>query len=271
MEGDIVLNVVEHRADGLGSAQRAYELIRSAIIEGRYRAGQRLIEQRIGEEFQLSRTPVREALRLLEAEGLVLSERNRGAVVRPITAKEVVDLYELRARLESMAAERAATRATEDDIAELDQAIAQFQDALPSGTAADLEEIRILNEANSVFHGALIQIADHARLAHLMARTVDVPLVFQAFRVFNHGERERSNLFHRLIREAVAGGEVQRAGHLMSEHILMGRDSLLAHLEEAPLADALFVGTAGNGTGKNGTAGNGAGRTSAAGSGTTGR
>ena len=69
--------------DGLGEpVPDAYELIRTAIVENRYEPGQRLVEQRIAEEFGLSRTPVREALRRLEAEGLVVAERNRGARVR---------------------------------------------------------------------------------------------------------------------------------------------------------------------------------------------
>lgn len=222
--------------DDLGGAQRAYELLRTAIIEGRYRPGQRLVEQRIGEELALSRTPVREALRRLEAEGLVLSRRNRGAVVRPVDAKEVVDLYELRARLESLAAERAAERVTPADVAELDAAIAEFDDALagsgsaPRPAASDLEAVRALNRANARFHDAVLRAADHVRLANLLARTVDIPLVFQAFRVFTPGERARSNLFHRLVRDAVAAAEPARAGRLMTEHVLLGRDSLLSRM-----------------------------------------
>ncbi len=99
-------------ADTVG-AELAYEQVRAAIVENRYPPGQRLVEQRIAEELGLSRTPVREALRMLEAEGLVVSERNRGAMVRPLSATEVVDLYGLRIRLESYAVEVATERATE--------------------------------------------------------------------------------------------------------------------------------------------------------------
>ena len=87
---------------------RAYEQIRQAIVEGRYRAGQRLVEKNLGEEFQVSRTPVREALRALESEGLVVSLPNKGAVVRSLSAQDVYDIYDLRVRLELLAAERAA-------------------------------------------------------------------------------------------------------------------------------------------------------------------
>ncbi|MGH9092177.1 MAG: GntR family transcriptional regulator [Acidimicrobiales bacterium] len=231
---------------GMGSAERAYELIRAAVIEGRYRSGQRLVEQRIGEEFALSRTPVREALRMLEAEGLVVSRRNRGAVVRPVTARDVTDLYELRARLEALAAERSAARATGEDLAAMDLAVEEFDAAaLPGdGTLAGddgLDGVRALHRANARFHDAVLRSADHPRLSQLMARTVDIPLVFRAFQVFTPAERERSNLFHRLIRTAIAAGEADRAGRLMAEHVLQGRDSLLDRIAAAPLARSIVA------------------------------
>jgi len=217
----------------LGSGERAYELIRNAIIEGRYRSGQRLVEQRIGEEFNLSRTPVRESLRSLEAEGLVIRERNRGAIVRPVSSKDISDLYELRARLESLVAERAAVRASDDDIAELDLAIEEFDRAIPVTISHDLDEVRAVDQANEHFHGTLLRIADSARLSQLLGRTVDIPLVFQAFRSYDRDTRLRSNLFHRLIRNTVAAKEPERAGWLMSEHVFLSRDVLLSRLESA--------------------------------------
>src|SRR5689334_24083599 len=93
-------------ADSVGAAH-AYAKVRQAIVENRYPPGHRLVEQRIAEELGLSRTPVREALRMLQAEGLVVSERNRGSMVRPLSETEIVDLYGLRIRLESYAVEMA--------------------------------------------------------------------------------------------------------------------------------------------------------------------
>ena len=226
----------------MGSSELAYRKIRRAIVEGRYQPGQRLIEQRISEEFDLSRTPVRESLRRLDAEGLVTIERNRGAVVRPVARAEVLDLYELRSRLEALAAERAASRATAADLAELDEAIAEFDAGLAAKGVSDLEIVRRVDAANYKFHNGLLRMAANPRLAHLLAKAVDMPLVFQAMRVFTPEMRKRSNLFHRLIRDAVAAGEADRAGRLMTEHILMGRDTLVLHLNEAPdpLETALF-------------------------------
>jgi DNA-binding GntR family transcriptional regulator len=236
------------RATNQANGDLAYEQIRQAIVEGRYRPGQRLVEQRIGEEFSLSRTPVREALRRLEAEGLLTSERNRGARVRMVTPDDIVDLYELRARLESLAAELAAERADEDETARLSDAVAAFEASIPHGRLHEVDAIRALSQANQEFHAVVKSAAHHDRLEQMLARTVDIPLVFEAFRQFEAGEFERSAVFHGLIRDAIAAREPQRAGRLMTEHILQGRDTLLSKLRQHGTFDVLFdIGRASDG------------------------
>jgi DNA-binding GntR family transcriptional regulator len=218
-------------AGSSGNADLAYREIRRAILEGRYRAGQRLIERQISEELHLSRTPVRESIRRLEAEGLVLTERNRGAIVRTVTEVDIVDVYELRAPLEALAARRAAARATVDDLGELDRVIAMFDRAIQMSDPVQADAIPEVDEANGEFHRCVLRIAAHSRLTHLLAGAVDLPSVVPA-RTFSTAERVRSNLFHRLIRDAVAAHEPDRAARLMSEHIFMARDTVLAHLRE---------------------------------------
>ncbi|WP_167759432.1 GntR family transcriptional regulator [Mycobacterium sp. PS03-16] len=219
-----------------GRSERAYRLIRRAIVEGQFEPGSRLVEQRIGEMFDLSRTPVREALRALAADGLVTIERNRGAVVATMSETDIRDLYELRARLESLAAERAAMRMTADGIAELDHAIAEFDAGIEAVADPDVAPeigLRQITAANNAFHQAIVDGAQHRRLSALLVHAVDIPLVYQVFRHQSRAQSERSNLFHRMVRDAIAAGEAQRAGALMAEHIMQGRDSLLA-LQDQP-------------------------------------
>ena len=213
-------------ADAVG-AELAYAEVRAAIVENRYAPGQRLVEQRIAEELGLSRTPVREALRMLEAEGLVLSERNRGAMVRPLSPTEVVDLYGLRIRLESYAVEVATERATEADLSELVAAADAFGEVRRTVDVDAVEGVRLLHHANRRFHDDVLVAARHHRLAAMLARTVDVPLVFQAFTTFGAAEIERSDTFHHLIVEAMCRRDSSRAAALMSEHIAQGRDAVL--------------------------------------------
>ena len=219
-------------SDAVGTTH-AYEQVRAAIVENRYAPGQRLIEQRLAAELGLSRTPVREALRILEAEGLVVSERNRGATVRPLSPTDVVDLYGLRIRLESYAAELAAERITDQELGALVDAADEFGAVRSEVDISTLAGVRRLNEANRRLHDGILAAARHDRLANMLARTVDIPLVFQAFRSFGPAEVERSDTFHHLIVDAIARRDGGRAVALMAEHIAQGRDTVLDALAVA--------------------------------------
>lgn len=214
----------------------AYDDLRGAIVAGRYPPGQRLVEQRIAADLGLSRTPIREALRRLEAEGLVVSERNRGASVRALSPTEIVDLYGLRIRLESYAAELAAERITDEELVDLVAAGEAFHEAAISADVTQIEGTRRLQAANRAVHDGILAASRHDRLGAILDRTVDIPQVFQAFRGLDPTELERSDMFHRLIIEAIARRDPQRASSLMTEHIRQGRDVVLA---------AMALGTAG--------------------------
>ena len=183
----------------------AYERVRAAIVENRYPPGHRLVEQRIAAELGLSRTPVREALRMLEAEGLVVSERNRGAMVRPLSSTEVEDLYGLRIRLESYAVELATERSSETELGAIVKPPMRSVPRHGRSTWA-ASTARRLHEANRVLHDGILHAARHRRLTTMLARTVDIPLVFKAFQSFGATEIERSDTFHHLIVEAMPAG-----------------------------------------------------------------
>jgi DNA-binding GntR family transcriptional regulator len=220
----------------------AYHRIRQAIVEGRYRPGQRLVEQRVGEELELSRTPVREALLRLEAEGLVESARNRGAFVRTLTRQDILDVYDLRASLEGLAAERAAERATPEGLHELVEANDAFRDAIPHVRPDDLAALRALHRANDRFHAGVVALAGNRRLEQMLARTVSAPLVFTSFRRYGRDELQRSSMFHELVLQAVASRDGRRAAAMMAEHVYLGRDSLLANLRgETSITNLLRV------------------------------
>jgi DNA-binding GntR family transcriptional regulator len=218
--------------NGFRGRLRAYEQIRRAIVEGRYQAGQRLVEKNLGEEFEVSRTPVREALRMLESDGLVVSLPNKGSIVRPLSAQDIYDIYDLRVRLESLAAERAARDPQPDQLAILEAANKDFAALLPSFNGDDLDAVRRIEAVNRRFHQGFIEMADSWRLTQLLARTVDAVLVFQNFQSYEPAELERSLLFHQLIAHAIAIRSPERAGRLIAEHILLGRDILVERRRE---------------------------------------
>jgi DNA-binding GntR family transcriptional regulator len=215
----------------LAGAELAYERIREAIVEGRYEPGRRLVEARVAEELDLSRTPVREAIRRLDAEGLVVTERNRGAVVRELSVEDVRDLYELRIRLESYAAELAATRIAPLELVQLEADVDRFS-ALVAKADGTVGSLRQLGAANRAIHDRIVDASHHQRLGAMLRRAVDIPLVFRAFRSFGRSELERSDLFHRLIASAIEQRDGRRAGRLMAEHIAQGLDAVLTSMHE---------------------------------------
>jgi DNA-binding GntR family transcriptional regulator len=111
-------------------------------------------------------------------------------------------------------------------------ALAGFDRAATAGRRRGIERTRLISEANEAVHAAIVEAAQHPRLQRILNRTVDIPLVFRAFQAFDQPELDRSALFHRLIRNAIVAGDRARAGALMAEHILQGRDVLLGVLTD---------------------------------------
>jgi len=95
--------------------------------------------------------------------------------------------------------------------------------------------VRRLSDANRALHDAILDAAHHSRLSTLVARTVDLPLVFRAFRRFGDTERERSDMFHHWIVDAVVAGNGTRASRLMAEHVALGCDAVVAGWAEHPV------------------------------------
>ena len=219
-----------------------YELIRRRIVEGDYRPGQRLVEARVAAELDVSRTPVREAFRMLQAEGLVRVEPNRGARVRSLSVDDISDVYEVRARLEAMASELAAERATAEERARLADAEVSFAAAVTAAGDGDPAGVREVFAANAAFHLAVLEAAHSERLAQALAGTADDGLVFQAFRHYEPANMARSALFHQMVGDAVRQGDAARAGRLMYEHVLQGKDLLVGVVGDAATVDRLYDG-----------------------------
>ena len=112
---------MEYQEQSLGS--QIFNRIRDDILSGNYTPGEELKEATLGKQLGVSRTPVREALRQLDLEGLVEIAPNRGAKVIGISRKDVEDIYHMRARLEGLAARKAAEQIKEEELAELEEVI----------------------------------------------------------------------------------------------------------------------------------------------------
>lgn len=216
--------------DGQAVVRRAGEvaadLIRAAILRGDLGPGERLKEGALARDLGISRTPIREALLILQGEGLIDSSPNRGAVVRDYTQTELRDIYELRAHLESYAARRAATRIDEQRLEALRESCQRFGDLRADGK---MEE---LTGENLRFHYGVAEAAESPRLMDFIRGAIEVPLVNRSFFMFSAAEADSSERHHRAITSALEARDPERAELLMKEHIFEGRDFLVAHLRE---------------------------------------
>jgi DNA-binding GntR family transcriptional regulator len=212
------------------------EGLRRGILVGEYRPGERLVEEQIAAELGVSRTPVRQALTMLEAEGLVEIVQNRGAMVCSFSAEEVWEIYDLRAVLEGHAARRAADRIGLSEWRRLGELVGEMErlerDIQRGRSESPEENIRRLVARNQEFHGAIVAASHNRRLEKLVQRTVQVPLVFRAFFWYTPRERAVSNHYHRRILEALETGDGERAEIVMREHVYEGRDFVIRSLRE---------------------------------------
>jgi DNA-binding GntR family transcriptional regulator len=214
--------------------------VESAILEGIYPPGSRLLQDELCERFGVSRTPIREALRKLQARNLVLVVPNKGATVRVPTRKELSDVYEVRSELEGYACELAAGRATPGVIEELDESQQRIVDLVGRLLRADMDDGELawvhvqLNRANDDFHGVVHRTADNERLRQAIQ---DLARVFPRdyfWRGIRSAEEMRTlNLEeHDRVRTALSEGDGAAARRAMRAHVLHARSVLLGYLDE---------------------------------------
>ena len=190
-----------------------FAAIRESILNGTLEPGERLMEVQLAEEMGVSRTPVREAIRKLELEGLVVMVPRKGAYVAGLTLKEVADVFEIRSCLEGLAAALAAERITDDEIKKLDQIL---EDISVAGEKRDVETI-IKKDAE--FHQVLFSATRNERLAQ-MINTLKEHIDRFRIESFNNPVRIKSVLKeHKKIVEAIKQGDSNNAERLAKEHI----------------------------------------------------
>ena len=132
--------------------------LRRAILAGKMPPGTRLLEVHLADEMGVSRTPIREAIRVLEQEGLVIMRPRRGAEVAKITVPQMRDVLELRTVLDVLAVELACERATDEDIKEIEKAAREFEQAVYDG------DLHVMIERDTVFHRMLVAGSHNKKL-----------------------------------------------------------------------------------------------------------
>ncbi len=206
------------------AAERAYTWVREAILKGRQLAGSRLMEQDLAEAVGVSRTPIREALRRLHAEGLVHLEPNHGAIVASFESHDAEEIFEVRALLEPLGAKRAATRVTEPQVAQLRLLAEQQLKESLNRRGAYLTRI---GELNDRFHRLIQQASNSQRLTKALFGIIDAPLILRTFSEYTEDELCRSANQHLELVQALETRDPDWAHSIMQAHIMTGRATYL--------------------------------------------
>lgn len=140
-----------------------FQTLREAILRGELKPGERLMEIALAERLGVSRTPIREAIRKLELEGLVIMIPRKGAQVAQITEKDLTDVLEVRIGLENMVIEKVCNLMTEEQMDRLEEAEREFERAMDEG------DLKNLAEADETFHNLIYEACDNSRLLQLLS------------------------------------------------------------------------------------------------------
>jgi DNA-binding GntR family transcriptional regulator len=212
----------------------AYEVVQRGIASGEYLPGSWLREEDVAAAAGVSRTPVREALHRLQAEGLVQLLRHRGAVVVGWTAEDLDDLYDLRVMIEGYGVRRAAQHREAIQFAALYAMCDEMDAVLPD---ADEDDLQRLGELCIDFHTTLQQASGNRQLLAILPTLIGGPFIREAFRHHTCADLERSFAHHREILEALEVGDADWAEAVMRAHLRHGRQSLrLMESDRHPVA-----------------------------------
>jgi len=191
-----------------------YEELKRQILIGEIAPGTRMMEVELAADMGVSRTPVREAIRKLEKEGLVTIEPRRGAYASDISIKDIEDVLEVRQDLEGMAAALAAAKATREQKEALRAATEAYKNAVATG---DVKEMIRHDEA---FHKLIVNCSDNKTLIQLISQVQELALRFRYIYYDDFSRFENQPMEHKEIFDAIISGDTEKARKAADEHIL---------------------------------------------------
>ena len=190
-----------------------FNTLRQAILRGELKPGERLMEIQLANKLGVSRTPIREAIRKLELEGLVLMIPRKGAEVAEITEKSLRDVLEVRRALEELAVELACEKITPEQIQELKDAAASFRDSLQEG------DITRIAEADVKFHDVIYLATDNQKLIQLLNNLREQMYRYRVEYLKRSDFHQQLMDEHEEIIETIESGQKDRAVQVVCQHV----------------------------------------------------
>ncbi len=207
---------------------RVFHKLREDILSGKYEENEELKEVAIGEELGVSRTPVREAFRQLELEGLIQIIPNKGAYVTGITEKDVKDIYMIRSLLEGLCARWATEHITQEQLAEMEENIYLSKFHAQKGHLEQLAEL------DNRFHDIMYEACDSKILEHQLKDFHQYVLRVRRKTLASKNRGPKSNEEHEEILQAIKAGDGERAEQLANRHMINAYDNMVKNgLHEA--------------------------------------
>lgn len=204
---------------------QVYYWLRDQILNMEIPPGTRLKVEELAQELGVSNTPVREAIRQLTKDGLVETLPYRGSVVKRITPKEVIDIYDVRLVLEGLAVRLATENATPQDLEQIEEYVHQYERAFHT------DDVVLGLEADFAFHDRIAQASGNQVLMEVL-QGLDARI--HTLRRIDRGKMRRQESLedHRAICEALKARDAQKALEAMSQHITKGKQHALSLLEQ---------------------------------------
>jgi len=198
-----------------------YEELRNLILTGKIKPGTRMMEIELAEDMGVSRTPIREAIRKLEKEGLVVIEPRKGAYASEVSVKDMEDILEVRANLEGLAAYYAAERMTDSEKKILDETRDKFKKAVEEGDMAEM----ISNDTK--FHHLIVESSRNSHLIHMVEQLQELVLRFRYIYYKDFKRAEEMIPEHERIFDEIASGNGANARFEAFNHIDKLKDMIL--------------------------------------------
>lgn len=198
-----------------------FNTLRQAILKGELKPGERLMEIALAERLGVSRTPIREAMRKLEQEGLVVMIPRRGAQVASITEKDLNDVLEVRIALENMAVEKACSRMTEEALGKLWLAAKNFERTMKDGDLVKLAE------ADEAFHEIIYQASDNFRLVQTLHAFKEQLYRYRVEYLKDEETRNHLVMEHDELYRAIKERDIRHAREIAFKHIENQRQAII--------------------------------------------
>ena len=222
MDMDFEVNMNEY----LPLRDVVFNTLRKAILRGELKPGERLMEIQLANKLGVSRTPIREAIRKLELEGLVVMIPRKGAEVAKITVRDLKDALEVRMAIDSLSVKLACERLDENDKTEIKQACVAFREAVKS------KNVQAIVEGDERFHNTIYRASKNQKLITIAMNLREQVYRYRFEYVKDFSYHENLIREHDQITEAILKGDVETAQKIMKEHIYNQEQIVIRNLQK---------------------------------------